>query len=182
MREERLKIIKTIQEKRNSKVICYFLGDRPTLNTRVHPEVLPLFYKLLKSSKKYPKIDLFLYGTGGLTNAAWGIANLLNEFSEHYNVLIPFKALSALTLIALGAKEIIMTELGQLSPIDPSVNSPYNPPAPEQPKGEPRNLLPVPVEDSIAYLDLARKEAGIKGDEEIVKVFLSLSDRVHPLA
>jgi len=184
MIENRRKIIKKIQDKRDSKVICYFLGDRPSLETKVHPEVLPLFYKLLKNvaEEKVKKIDVFLYGTGGLTNAAWGISNLLNEFANHYNVFIPFKALSALTLIALGAKEIIMTELGQLSPIDPSVNSPYNPEVPNQPKGPQRKLLPVPVEDSIAFLDLAKNEAKVEKEEELVKIFLSLSERVHPLA
>jgi len=183
MLKERRKIIKKIQEKRKSIVISLFFGDRRGLPTRVHPEVLPYLYKLLKKSvKKDSKVDLFLYGTGGLTNAAWGIANLLNEFSDHYNVLVPFKALSAFTLIALGAKEIIMTELGQLSPVDPSVNSPYNPESPEQLKGAPRNLLPVPVEDCISFFDIAKKEAGIKGDEELAKVFISLTEKIHPLA
>ena len=112
MLKERQKIIKKIQEKRKSIVISLFFGDRHSLSTRIHPEVLPYLYKLLKKSvKKDSKVDLFLYGIGGLNNAAWGIANLLNEFSDHYNVLVPFKALSAFTLIALGAKEIIMTEI-----------------------------------------------------------------------
>ena len=183
MVKDRRTIINEIQSLRGSKVICFVLGDRPSLDTRIHPEVLPIFYKLLrKPSKKYDKIDLFLYGEGGVTIAAWGLANLLNEFADHYNVLIPFKALSALTLISLGAKQIIMTELGQLSPIDPSVNSPYNPEAPDQKQGTPRMLLPVPVEDCIAFLDLARTEAKIKTDAEIVHVFSMLAEKVHPLA
>lgn len=150
----------------------------------MHSEVLPYFYNLLKLKEKGKPIDLFLYSTGGITTAAWGIANLLNEFSEYYNVLIPYKALSAATLVSLGAKEIIMTELGQLSPVDPSVNSPFNPPLPSQQQvpQAPVNLLPVPVEDCIGYLNLARQEARIENEEDMTTVFSKLVDRIHPLA
>ncbi len=116
-RKERINIIKELQEYRGNKVICYVLGDRLTLETKMHSEILPYFYNILKVKEKGKAVDLFLYSTGGITTAAWGIANLLNEFSDHYNVLIPYKALSAATLVSLGAKEIVMTELGQLSPV-----------------------------------------------------------------
>ena len=183
-RSERVKIIKEIQEYRNSKLVSYVLGDRVTLETKIHSEVLPFFYNLLKRKKKDQPVDLFLYGIGGITTAAWGITNLLNEFSPHYNTLVPYKALSAATMICLGAKEIVMTELGQLSPIDPSVNSPFNPPVPGQqpPPGQLPPLLPVPVEDCLGYLDLAKKDAGIKNDEDVTRVFSLLVEKIHPLA
>ena len=182
-RSQRLKLIKDIQAHRKNKLLCYVLGDRLSLETKIHAEVLPFLYNLLKRKNKEQIIDLFLYSAGGITTAAWGIANLLNEFSPHYNALVPYKALSAATLICLGAKEIVMTELGQLSPVDPSVNSPFNPPVPVQqpPQGQ-MNLLPVPVEDCIAYLNLAKIEAGIKNDEDITKVFSNLVEKIHPLA
>jgi len=47
-----------------------------------------------------------------------------------FNVIIPFKALSCATLMALGADNILMTKMGQLSPIDPSIDSPLAPTAP----------------------------------------------------
>ena len=183
-RSERVALIKKIQELHESKFISYVLGDRPTLETKIHSEILPFFYNLLKGKKNGQPIDLFLYTVGGITTAAWGISNLLNEFSPHYNVLVPYKALSAGTLICLGAKEIVMTELGQLSPVDPSVNSPFNPAVPgQQPiPGQLLPLLSVPVEDCVGYLDLAKKEAGIKNDEDITKVFSLLVEKVHPLA
>jgi hypothetical protein len=182
-RPERISIIKEIQQLRGNKVISYVLGDRMTLETKIHAEVLPYLYNLLKKKKPEQVVDLFLYGIGGITTAAWGIANLLNEFSDHYNVLIPYKALSAATLICLGAKDIFMTELGQLSPVDPSVNSPFNPQVSGQQVNQGQlTLLPVPVEDCIAFLDLAKKEAGIKNDDDITKVFSHLVEKIHPLA
>lgn len=182
-------LIAKIEEKRKSKVIALFLGDRGTLETKIHSEVLPYFFMMLKDKKdKIQPVDLFLYSTGGITTAGWGIANLLNEFAEYYSVLIPFKAYSTATLIAMGAKEIYMTEVGQLSPIDPSVNSPYNPIAPGfqfmpgVPPPGPIPLLPVPVEDCISYFNFARQGAGIKKNEDITKVFQLLVEKIHPLA
>jgi Serine dehydrogenase proteinase len=89
--------------------------------------------------------------------AGFGIVNLVREFYKKLSVLIPFRAHSAATLIALGADEIVMTRLGQLSPVDLSVTSPLNPSVPG-PQNSP-NLVPVSVEDGVGYLDLARKEA-----------------------
>ena len=182
-RVDRIAKIKELQKQRGSKVICYVLGDRPSLETKIHSEILPFFYDILTRKEPSAIVDLFIYSIGGITTAAWGIANLLNEFSKHYNVLIPYKALSAATLISLGAKEIIMTELGQLSPVDPSVNSPFNPQVPGQQVSQGQiSLLPVPVEDCIGYLNLAKNEAGIKNDEDITTVFSKLVDQIHPLA
>lgn len=78
--------------------------------------------------------------------------NLFREFCEELNVLIPFKALSTATLIALGANEIIMAKMGQLSPIDPSVQHALGPivQMPGQPRGR---IAPVNVENVNAFIE-----------------------------
>jgi hypothetical protein len=76
-----------------------------------------------------------------------------------------------------------MSKLGQLSPIDPSVESALGPQVqlPQQPGVA--QLVPVNVEDAISFIDLAKKEAGMKeGDESLARVFDRLSSAVHPLA
>lgn len=184
-REKRLELIEKLENKRGTKIISFILGDRPSLETKIHSEVLPRLYKLLDiayKGKNERPLDLILYSVGGITTAAWGIANLLNEFCSYYNVLVPYKAFSAATLICLGAREIVMTRLSQLSPVDPSVNSPFNPPVPGIQNQSPIPLLPVPVEDCVGYLNLAKKEAGIKENEGMARVFTELVTRVHPLA
>jgi hypothetical protein len=90
--------------------------------------------------------------------------------------------LSTGTLIALGADELYIGRHGFLSPIDPSVASPFNPmPEGAIPQG-PRQLLPVSVEDLAGFLDLARNELKISDQNCLVKVLEILSNRVHPLA
>jgi len=145
-------------------------------------DVFPLIYDLLSKIDQTPKLDLFIYSTGGMTMAAWGLLNIVRQFTDYFSVLIPFRALSTATLIALGANEIVMSRLGQLSPVDPTVNTPYNPPAPQQPGVMQQGFLPVSVEDVRGFLDLARAEAGLKGEQELAGVFAQLASDVRPLA
>lgn len=144
-------------------------------------DVFPFIFSHLSRMGRQEKIDLYLYSTGGITMAGYGLVNLIREFCHSFNVIIPFKALSCATLIALGADEVIMTKMGLLSPIDPSITSPYGPrvPRPDIPGVE--VLVPVNVEDAISYLDLAKKEARVKTEEGLAKVFDKLSTNVPPL-
>jgi len=74
-----------------------------------------------------------------------------------------------------------MTRMGQLSPIDPSVQSPLGPQAPISGAPGGTQTIPINVEDAVSYLDLA-KQLGLKEEESIARVFDRLSASVHPLA
>jgi hypothetical protein len=181
-RANRKQLIQELGDLRRRALVAYITGDRqPNLGAQIATDTLPLFYQLITKIGPVPKLDMFLYSTGGVIMAAWGLVNLLREFCEHLTVLVPFRALSTATLIALGADEIIMGRLGQLSPVDPTVTSPFNPPAPQQP-GVPPGFLPVSVEDVRSFLDLAKEEAGLKEEKVIAEVFQKLADDVRPLA
>jgi len=181
-REERRSLIQEIEALEGSRLLCYVAGDRRGLEARIASDVLPLIYEHLRDIGSVSKLDLFLYTVGGDSLAGWGIINLLREFCDTLGVIIPFRALSCGTLIALGADEVIMAKGGQLSPVDPSLASPYNPPAPGQVQPGSVQLLPVSVEDVIGYLKLAREEAGVKEDEGLSKIMVALSEKVHPMA
>jgi hypothetical protein len=184
-RSQRKKQIEELEAARNGRrVIVYVTGNRqPNLGAQIAFDVFPLMFELLSKIGPVPVLDLFIYSTGGMTMAAWGLANLLREFADSFSVLVPFRALSTATLIALGANEIVMSRLGQLSPVDPSVNTPFNPPAPQQP-GAPPGFLPVSVEDVRGFLDLARSESEgkLKSEEALAEVFSRLAADVRPMA
>jgi hypothetical protein len=180
-KDVRVKLIKNIEEKRSSKLLVYITGDRKGLETRIGMDVFPMFHEHLMLIGKQKRIDLFLYSPGGITIAGYSLVNLIREFCEEFNVIIPFKALSCATLIALGANEIVMSPMGQLSPIDPSVQHPLGPviQIPGQPIG---HIVPVNVEDVNAFVDLARKEIGLNNEESMIRVFELLGTKIHPLA
>ena len=181
-REERLNLIRKIEVARDSRLLVAIWGDRQNHQTIIASDAHAVFFDHLEKIGEVPKIDVLLYTAGGQTLAAWGLANLVREYCEVLGVLVPHRALSAGTLFTLAADEIIMTRLGQLSPIDPSVNSPLGPKV-ETPKqlGQ-AQIVPISVEDVVGYLDLARREAGLKEERSLLTVFDQLSTQVHPLA
>ena len=112
--------------------------------------------------------------------AAMAIVSLLRSFSDELEVIVPARANSAGTLIALGADRIVLTKQAMLSPIDPSMNSPLNPTAPP-PNGN--QSVSVSVEELGAYVDFAKEIVGVEQsknakNDEILRL---LAEKVHPL-
>jgi len=177
MYQNRINLYKEIEEKRDSKLLVYDTGDRRGLETKIHPEVLDLFVQHLDTMGTVPKISLYLYTRGGHTLAAWSIANLIYQFCDDFEVLIPSKAHSAGTLICLGAENIVMTKQATLGPIDPSVNTPLNPAVPG---GAPNARVSVSVEAINGFIELA-KEIGIENSSDMTEVLSTLASHVHPL-
>jgi len=180
--QERKNLIAGLEEKLNGRVLTLVTGDRQGMETRIAPDILPLVSEHLFHIGTTENLALFLYTPGGDSIAGWGLVNLIRQYCSRIKVLVPFRALSCGTLIALGADEILMGRHGLLSPVDPSVASPFNPPAPGSEQPGRVSLLPVSVEDMIGFLDLARKEIGLKADDSMVEVLNILANKVHPLA
>lgn len=103
---------------------------------------------------------------------------MIRQFCKEFEVIVPAKALSTATIICLGANNILMTKQATLGPIDPSVNTPLNP---QVPGAGPQARVPVSVEAMKGYIELAKKELGLKGHEQLSQILLKLSDNVHPL-
>ncbi len=177
MHLQRQDLINQIQSYRNSRVIVYVTGDRPNMETHIHPEIIPFLADHLNHMPwNNDRISLYLYSRGGATLAGWNIVNLIRMFCDNFEVIIPSFAHSTATLIAIGANKIIMTKQATLGPVDPSVNTPYNPPVPNGPPG---STLPVSVEDVAKYIELAKSESS---QIDLTQVFLKLAAQVHPLA
>lgn len=179
---ETKELIQRIENLRKSKVIAYLTSDRKgPVNARIAMDIIPVFSKQLRQIGKASRIDLFLYSTGGDTMVPWRLVSMLREYCDKFSVLIPYKAHSAATLIAMGADEIVMSDLSELSPIDPSTANIFNPQDPKSPQKK----IPISVEDVMAYFDLAKNKIGIKNEKELTEIFKKLVEsnpQVHPLA
>lgn len=111
----------------------------------------------------------------------WRMVSMIREYCHKFSVLVPYKAHSSATMIALGADEIVMSNLSELSPIDPSTANMFNPIDPLNSQ----NRIPISVEDVMAYFDLAKNKFGIKKDEDLSRVFIKFVEsnpQIHPLA
>lgn len=180
MRNDRLDNYKKLEGLRKSKLLVYVTGDRPGMETQIHPEILDYFVDHLDPLGKVDKISLLLYTRGGNTLAAWSLVNLIRQFCKEFEVIIPSKAQSSGTLISIGANTVIMTKQATLGPIDPSLNGPLNPQNPQVPQN-PAARIPVSVESIKGYIELAKEDLKIGNEQELTQVLLSLSEKVHPL-
>lgn len=176
--EARKAIYEQIEKSRESRVLAYVTGDRPGAETQVSPEIVDLFVDHLDAIWPTKRISLILYTNGGDTAAAWRLINLIRTFCDELEVIVPVKALSAGTLICLGANNIVMTKQATLGPIDPSLNSPLGPIVPG---GNPNHRAPVSVEAIQGYLDVAINELKITDGAALAGIWTNLSEKIHPL-
>lgn len=77
-----------------------------------------LYSKIIRNKKKRRKGSLILTTYGGDPNAAYRIARLLKRTYGGFSLYVFGFCKSAGTLLALGADEIIMSEFGELGPLD----------------------------------------------------------------
>lgn len=135
-------------------------------------DTLPIIYSLINGSEtnKDKTIDLIIYSAGGVIDAPWAIVNLIREYYENLCIVVPNRAHSAATLIALGADKILMGPLGTLSPIDPQLNIKQT---------EPSLNIRTGIEDIYGYYILLKETLDLDsaGKTEALKL---LANRIGP--
>lgn len=133
-------------------------------------DLLPIFYELLKGEEKEAEFDLLIYSSGGQIDSPWPIVNLIREYCTDFHIIVPWRAHSAATLIALGANKIDMGPLGSLSPIDPQLHI--------RPL-EKKDAVRAGVEDIYGYYLLIKEtlELDAQGRAEALKL---LASRISP--
>jgi hypothetical protein len=178
MFKQRLDWYREIEEMQHSRILVYVTGDRRGLETSIGNDAYEYFVNHLDKIGPVQKISLYLYTRGGDTLSAWSIINLIKQFAEEIEVIVPSKCHSAGTLMSLGAKQIIMTKQATLGPIDPSVNHPLNPAIPG---GPPNAKVPVSVEAIEGYIQLMKEECEFNAERDANKLIEILSHSIHPI-
>jgi hypothetical protein len=177
--QERSALIKRIEELRGSSVVCFLTSLRPNVPSAIADDSVRVFFDhlLLLPSRPVEKLDIFLCSNGGSGTVPWRLVSLFREFANRFTVLIPYRAYSAASLIALGADEIFMHPFAELGPIDPTVSNEFNP----KEEGTGR-ALGISVEDVKAYVNFVKTTVGITHEDELIKALELLASKVHPLA
>jgi len=167
-------IIKSIQQKRESKVIVYFTGDRTPVSARISEDAVRPLYEHLLAVGKSSRIDLFLYSRGGDVSVPWRIVSMIREFCEEFSILVPYKAHSAATLLSLGADAIVMGKKAELGPIDPTLMKMGT----GETAGTPQEIS---VEDVNSYISFIRERANINDQSALAQVISLLANNLSPL-
>lgn len=177
--DTRRPMIEKLEKLRGSKVICYATSLRPNVSSSIADDAVREFIDHLQrfTEQPTPKLDLLIISNGGDGVVPWRLIPILKEYTDFLAVLVPFKAYSAATIMALGANEIVMHKFGALGPIDPTVTNEFNPVE----LGTNRRLG-ISVEDVKAYISFIKDTVGIKHEEELSRSVEILANKVHPLA
>lgn len=178
-RDERKALIMEIERLRNSKVIVYFCGDRTIQPSNISSDAIRYIYDHLlaitKDEDKVDKIDLYLYARGGALVAPWSIVSLIREFAKKFEVLIPYKAYSATTLIAMGSDKIIIGKKGLMGPIDPFLDTITS----DDQKQTSRTR--IGTEDVSQYIKFIKERAGLTDQQAITPLVSLLADEIKPI-
>jgi hypothetical protein len=176
---DRIPLIAEIERLRNSKVICYLTSiQQNSIAQMADDAVREIFdHLLLLPARPVQQLDIFLCSNGGSGTVPWRLVSLFREFAEKLAVLIPYKAYSAATMLALGADEIIMGPFGEMGPIDPTVANEYNPV-----DANTKQRIGISVEDVTAYIGFIKETVGIRHEDELIEAVKILAQNVHPLA
>lgn len=174
-RQSRVDLIREVEAVRDSRVVCYVTGDRANAAAQVGDDAVRPMMEVLRAIGPVPRLDLFLYTRGGATDVPWRIVRQLRHATtKDWNVLIPFRANSAGTMIALGADEIVLCSEGELGPIDPALN------IRRQVEGTAVQDT-IRVEDVMAYVRFVNERGGLTDQEAVALAFVKLLDRVDPV-
>lgn len=123
----RKKYIKKLSMTTGRNVIAYYSswltkqGD-PGLDLDINDADMTGFMNAVKGMDCSKGLDLVLHTPGGSPTAAECIVKYLRAKFSDIRVIVPQLAMSAGTMIACSAKEIVMGKQSSLGPIDPQFN------------------------------------------------------------
>ena len=179
-RDVRKALIEQIEERRDTKVVVYVTSDRQPAPAQLGDDAVRPLYDHLRSLGHVPRLDLFIYSRGGSIDVPWRIATALRATSDEWNMLVPFRANSAATLLGLGADKIVLGRQGELGPIDPimgiqrQIPNPGGPPILQQ-----ENLN---IEDVMAFGRFVRERAGLSDQDALARSLDRLAERLDAVS
>ena len=106
------------EKEKPTKIVTLKNDNTIVINGSIKYCVRDDFYKIIKKIPGTTKINLILSTTGGLLSDCQNILKLLLNHPAGFDVYIKHYAMSGGTIIALGAKEIIMDKHSLLGKID----------------------------------------------------------------
>ena len=104
-REKRRELIANLEEELEARLLVYFAADSPIAGAKIFEDVLRPMYDHLQDIGHGDNLALYLYSRGGQREAPWKIISLLRRYCEKLTVVVPFRAHSAATMIAIGGDQ-----------------------------------------------------------------------------
>jgi hypothetical protein len=168
MKIELSTIVKDLESLRGNRVLVYYLTKQ------IADQDVVILYNCLRSLKRQECLDVILHSVGGSVNVARRIALLFRDYTKKLNILVPYKALSAGTLLCLTADQLVLGSLAELSPLDPQIESAIDMPV--------HIPMAISAEDIKAFRLLASEWFNLHDDDHRMQIFALLTQQVFPLS
>ena len=109
-------------EKQTGRALVVYFADTETadVNAQIHPSDDAFMAEVLRPVQGQP-YDLLLETNGGYTDATEKMVAQLRSCNMDFRVIVPRRAKSNGTLVALASTQIVMGPASELGPIDPNV-------------------------------------------------------------
>lgn len=149
----RRKYLKALHQKTGRDTVVYFSSYNIQRPFPVPPAALSVSQDDIQGfmaglhGLKGTQLDLILHSPGGSVEAADQIVQYLRAKYEHIRVIVPQNAMSAATMLACAADEIVMGKHSAIGPIDPQMML-----------GTPSGLMPVPAHTILQDFERAKQE------------------------
>jgi hypothetical protein len=124
-------IVRELYKLRNIPQFIFIDHVHPLSTSKVRNEIITF----KNENPSINEIDVIIESPGGSADDAYRIIRTLRKNFEKVNIIVPFWAKSAATLLALGATTIIMDEFGEFGPLDTQLKDE------EYPDPEPKSAL-----------------------------------------
>jgi hypothetical protein len=161
------KVIAALEKSLGTAFISYWHGP----SGEVCQNDVVVFHALLRKLGQQQQVSLFLKSDGGTGTASLRIVHLLRQYTDHVCALVPLNCMSAATMIALGADEILMGPLAYLSAVDTSLTHDLSP------IDINNSRVSVSLDELTRIINLWRQET----KDEHVNPYASIFNHVHPL-
>jgi hypothetical protein len=120
-REKRIDLLTRMEKHPKGGGKCGFLGFSCSSSSSIDSDDIPALGDALMSIGEVDQLNLILNSPGGDGPTAEKMIELCRAYCKEFRVIVPNRAKSAATLIALGADEIIMGYCSELGPVDAQV-------------------------------------------------------------
>ena len=165
-------LVRQVEAETNRNLVVYmsFLRHPAAAIVPEDSNFLETVFRSMDTNQFEGKLDLLIQSPGGSPTGAEQIILTCRSFSKHFRVLVDRTAMSAATLVAMGADAIAMTETAQLGPIDPQMIL----------REEKQEVMRPAAAFVDAYTDLIGKTQGAIKAQEPPHPYLELLRRIDP--
>ncbi|WKZ29871.1 MAG: hypothetical protein QY314_03610 [Candidatus Dojkabacteria bacterium] len=173
---ESQKTLEELEKSWNARVIAVYIPMNGKLSNATVNEMHYHVSRLGKEGK-VDRLALVIYGPGGKGTAALRLVKMIRSYVNYLIVAVPDIAASAMTMLAVGADQLVMSPIAMLSPVDTSVTHPL------APRSHGQSNMPVSIEITQIkkYLEMVKADNYHNSPNFNDTAEAVLSEHVHPI-